>query len=193
MNNKSYLGGCVIQNDIGTYAPQVWDKLIELYSPKSVIDVGCGAGHSLYYFLSKGISGIGVEGFEEAIKRSPVQSNIVQHDYVEGAYVPDNMFDLAWCCEFVEHVEETYLDNFMKTFEKCEYVAMTHAVPGQPGHHHVNCQPASYWIEVFKKYGFDYLENDSLLLRRTLYTESGTWTENGSHVRNTLMVFRKTK
>ena len=43
------------------------------------------------------------------------------------------------------------------------------------------------------KTGFDYLENDSLLLRRTLYTESGTWTENGSHVRNTLMVFSKTK
>jgi hypothetical protein len=28
---------------------------------------------------------------------------------------------------------------------------MTHAVPGQGGHHHVNCQPAEYWIEKMRK------------------------------------------
>lgn len=191
MKDKRHLGGCVIENDIGTYAPQVWDSIIKMYSPKTVIDVGCGAGHSLKYFFSKGLIGIGVEGFEEAINRSPVKENIVKHDYTEGAFVPTSNYDLGWCCEFVEHVEERYLDNFMKTFEKCTYVAMTHAVPGQPGYHHVNCQPASYWIDVFLRYNFQYLNEDSLSLRKCLFKDDGSWTENGSHVRNTLMIFRK--
>jgi SAM-dependent methyltransferase len=189
--NKEHLGGCVITNDIGTFAPQVWDKIIQLYSPKSVIDVGCGAGHSLKYFLDKGLTGLGVEGYVDAINRSPVKSFIVEHDYTLGPYIPSTNFDLAWCCEFVEHVEEKYLNNFMDTFCCCNVVAMTHAVPGQPGYHHVNCQTSQYWINIFKSYNFEYLEKDSLLLRQCLFNVDGSWTENGSHVRNTLMIFKR--
>lgn len=190
----SHLGGCVIEGDGGTFAPQVWDKLLEMYNFKTVIDVGCGAGHSLKYFLDKHLDGIGVEGYREAINRSPVKANIVFHDYTLGEFIISSEFDLAWCCEFVEHVEEKYLSNFMKTFQKCKFVAMTHAVPGQPGFHHVNCQEAKYWIDIFSEYGFDYLEDESLMLRKTLFNSDGSWTPNGSHVRNTLMLFkRKTK
>jgi hypothetical protein len=32
---------------------------------------------------------------------------------------------------------------------------MTHALPGQPGHHHVNCQPSRYWVQRLKGIGFD--------------------------------------
>lgn len=187
----SHLGGCVIEGDGGTFAPQVWDKIIEKFEPKTVIDVGCGAGHSLKYFLDKHLDGIGVEGFQEAIKRSPVRESIVSHDYTKGPFVPPNDFDLAWCCEFVEHVEERYVNNFMRTFEKCKLVAMTHAVPGQPGYHHVNCQEAKYWIDLFSNHGFVYLEEDSLLLRKQLFNPDGSWTPNGSHVRNTLMLFKR--
>ena len=31
---------------------------------------------------------------------------------------------------------------------------MTHAVPGQAGHHHVNCQPQEYWINLLSQKGF---------------------------------------
>lgn len=188
---SNHLGGCVIEGDGGTFAPQVWDKIIELHNPKTVIDVGCGAGHSLKYFLDKHLDGIGVEGYQEAIKRSKVRESIVSHDYTLGEFVPSNDFDLAWCCEFVEHVEEKYVNNFMKTFQKCKLVAMTHGVPGQPGYHHVNCQEAKYWIDLFSKYGFDYLEEESFMLRKTLFNPDGSWTPNGSHVRNTLMIFKR--
>ena len=43
-------------------------------------------------------------------------------------------------------------------FSRCKYVVVTAAPPGQPGHHHVNCRPTEYWIDVFKKYGFEFLE-----------------------------------
>lgn len=188
-----HLGGCIIEGDIGTFAPQIWDKIIEIYKPKTVIDVGCGAGHSLKYFLDKHLDGIGVEGFLPAIERSLVKGNIVVHDYTKGKFTCPSEFDLAWCCEFVEHVEEKYVENFMETFKSCKYVAMTHAIPGQPGYHHVNCQEAKYWIDIFNNYGFDYLEKDSIMMRGLLYNEDGSWKPNGSHVRSTLMIFRRRK
>lgn len=189
----NHLGGCFLQGDIGTYAPQVWDKLIEKYNVKSVLDVGCGPGYSLLYFLQKNIVGMGIEGYLPAIEASPVKNNIIIHDYTSGPYIPFNQFNLAWCCEFVEHVEEKFLNNFMETFTRCDYVAMTHAVPGQPGYHHVNCQPSEYWINIFEKWNFEYLKEDSLSFRQLLYNPDGTWTPNGSHVRSTLMIFKKKK
>ncbi len=202
---KSYLGGCLIESnypyygdgDIGTWAPQVWNKLIEWYNPKTVIDVGCGAGHSLKYFIDKNIEGLGIEGFLPAIEASLVRNYIKTHDYVEGEFIPEKTYDLGWCCEFVEHVEEKYMNNFMKTFESCKVVAMTHAVPGQEGYHHVNCQNADYWINAFNKIGFDYLEKESLECRDSLpvwqHDDRGNaiGIPNGGHVRNTLMIFSK--
>ena len=101
---------------------------------------------------------------------------------------------MSWCCEFVEHVEEKYVHNFMKTFNECSLVAMTHGVPGQPGHHHVNCQTPEYWIKHFKEYGFNYLEDYSISLRKLLPDWDSINTDfvpNGGHVKNTLMIFKK--
>jgi hypothetical protein len=39
---------------------------------------------------------------------------------------------------------------------------MTHALQGQEGYHHVNCQPASYWIALMGQRGFSVaLYNDN--------------------------------
>ena len=48
------------------------------------------------------------------------------------------------------------MDNYMKTFKDshAKYLIVTHAVPGQGGHHHVNCQDEDYWFDAFGKYGF---------------------------------------
>ena len=42
----------------------------------------------------------------------------------------------------------------METFKLCKFVVVTHAYPGQGGHHHVNEQEKEYWVQLFKKYGF---------------------------------------
>ena len=74
-------------------------------------------------------------------------------------------FDLCWCCEFVEHVYEKYITNFINDFKKCKYLAMTFAEIGQGGHHHVNENTEEYWIFTLKNFGFDFLENDTKILR----------------------------
>ena len=116
-----------------------------------------------------------------------------------GEFIPTKKYDMTWCCEFVEHVEDQYLHNFMKTFNMFDVVAMTHGVPGQPGYHHVNCQESEYWIKLLSDYGFEYLESTSLSLRDSIpdyypgdvFDGTPPNLQFGGHVKNTLMVFKK--
>jgi len=91
-------------------------------------------------------------------------------------------YDAVWSCEFVEHVEEVFSENFLKTFDFADKIFMTHAVVGQEGYHHVNCQNTEYWIEKIEKRGYKY-NNDLSIYLRTLTDKI--------HVKNTLLVFEK--
>jgi hypothetical protein len=83
-----------------------------------------------------------------------------------------DIYDLAWCAEFVEHVEQQHMANWMATLQRCRYVCMTFAVPGQHGHHHVNEQPEEYWLDRFHQAGFDHLADESASLRATADDEA---------------------
>jgi len=186
--NKDHLGGCILNDtvgDINTWCPCLWDILVELTNAKSVIDVGCGVGYSVKYFSDKGLSVFGVDGLQDVLEHSPVRDQIVIHDYTKSPYTLDHSVDLAWSCEFVEHIEEQFMENFMKTFDGCRYVAMTHAFPGQDGYHHVNCQFPQYWIKQFSDRGFRYLESETEMLKQSIADKPyGHW------VRNSFMLFK---
>lgn len=159
----THLGGYVQGGDAATWFPDLWRWLVEERGVRSVIDVGCGEGQALNYFRDAlGCQAIGVDGVPQ---NDPY---IVEHDYTTGpldyALASDQAkdvaaglngrFDLAWCCEFIEHVEERYLLNFASSFLLAPLVLLTHAEPGQGGHHHVNCRPAVYWVAVMAGAGF---------------------------------------
>jgi hypothetical protein len=142
-----YLGGHenVTQFDTGAF-----DYLVSHFGVRSMLDIGCGLPGMVYYAKSKGIKAVGVDGDPSIGHDFPV---IVLHDYVRGPlYLGE--FDLGWSVEFVEHVEEQYIRNFMETFAGCRQVFITAAVPSQPGYHHVNCQLGDYWISRFEAAGF---------------------------------------
>jgi SAM-dependent methyltransferase len=185
IENKSHLGGYIVGltdfGDPNTYATEVWDWMID-NNIKSVLDVGCGEGHSTKYFLEKGIHSIGIEGGEKAYTNSLVKSNLILHDFVESPFIPNEVFDAIWCCEFVEHVEEQFSENFLKTFDFGKKIFMTHAVVGQEGYHHVNCQNSDYWIKKIEARGFVYNHELSIFLRSIT---------NKLHIKNTLIVFEK--
>lgn len=146
--DRPHLGGYLLGGDPGSWYPALWEWLLRKYGVKSVIDVGCGEGHSLRWFAKRGCDVLGVEGIAQPDHR------IDTHDFCDGPFIPDRVFDLAWCCEFVEHVGAEFEENFLETFEFTGMVAMTHGLPGQGGHHHVNCQPPAYWIERLRTHGF---------------------------------------
>lgn len=154
--SEEHLGGAYLDcPDTNTFMPDIWQWLIDRHQIKSVIDVGCGAGWNTVWFHDRGLYAVGVEGWPEAIAktRMPMQRMIV-HDYTKGPLESSRRFDLCWSSEFVEHVEEQFVPNFMATFKCAKRVCMTYATPGQTGFHHVNEQPFEYWIERMKENGF---------------------------------------
>jgi len=162
-----HLGGYVSGGDPATYFPEVWDDLGRYH--RSVIDVGCGDGAALAYFRGLGCEVLGVEGVPQD------DPDIVLHDYTAGPYVPDRTFDLCWSCEFVEHVDERYVPNFLETFRAARTVVMTHAFPGQPGQHHVNCQPPEYWVAMMLAAGFELDRERTLRLRSLAMGNTYLW------------------
>lgn len=165
IEKEKYLGGYIPGGDKETYAKEIWDWIIQ-HNYKSIIDIGCGEGYAVKYFIDNGCDAIGIEGGSNAIMNSPIKNKIKQHDYTLGPYIPDKKYDAAWCCEFVEHVEQKYENNFLQTFSMCKSIFLTHAIPGQDGYHHVNCQNAIYWIAKMKSIDFIFDENLSTDLRK---------------------------
>jgi len=164
---QDHLGGCALGGDGATYYPQMWSYMVKEYHIKSVIDIGCGKAFSADYFKHLGATVRGVEGCREAVEKSFLEpEEIVLHDYEnDGPYIPKEVFDLAWSCEFVEHVEESHMKNFFETFKRCRFLALTFAIPGQGGHHHVNEQFGEYWISHLAKEGFVLEEEKTHQLR----------------------------
>lgn len=184
---EEHLGGFYTTIDSGSHCPKMFKYLVDNLGIKSVLDVGCGMGRQMQEFMKYCDDVVGIDGSQYAVENSPVKENIFQHDFTVGKLETEDRYDLCWCCEFVEHVDEYYVDNFLSTFAFCKYVAMTHAVPGQGGHHHVNCQSKEYWIEKMKEYGFEYDEGFTDKLKEISKTEE----DSEKHFSSTGLFFKK--
>lgn len=124
--------------------PAVLRYLVERYDIRSMLDVGCGPGGMLDEAVALGVIAIGIDGDPFVCEQD---RRIVCHDFTQGPWAAAP-YGLIWCTEFVEHVEEVYLGNVLTTFSTGRVLYLTAAPPGFPGHHHVNCQPESYWINL---------------------------------------------
>ena len=183
-----HLGGFIPGGDPDTVYPEMWQWLIDTWEVKSVIDIGCGEGTALSYFREHGCNVLGVEGVEQP------DADIYQFDFTTCPFDPEQEFpgrtfeyDLAWSAEFVEHVDEAYIPNFMPCFRAARFALITHGEPGQPGWHHVNNQPAEYWRGVFAGAGFEF---DAGLTAMTRAASSAN-TRTFNHYRRSGLAFRR--
>jgi SAM-dependent methyltransferase len=155
--DDGHLGGCNISGDPGLELPKMWAFLIDKFNIKSVIDVGCGFGYHVKTFKDLfDLEVLGIEGSNKVVELSLAPELISCHDYTTGKFIPDKTYDMCWSVEFVEHVDSLFVNNFIETFKRCRVLVMTHGVPGQGGHHHVNEQPAEYWIKLLEENGFEF-------------------------------------
>ena len=180
---EGHLGGFYTTVDKASHCPEMFKYLVENLDINSVLDIGCGMGYQMQEFMKYCDEVVGVDGSEYATSNSPVKESIFKHDFSVGELETEDRFDLCWCCEFVEHVKEEFRDNFLSSFAFCKYVAMTHAVPGQGGHHHVNCQSREYWVEHMSRFGFEFDEEMTDQLKELA--------GKGTHYGNTGLFFRK--
>lgn len=171
---NEHLGGAYLEcNDANTFMPDNWQYLIDKYAIKSVCDVGTGGGWNARWFLDAGLRVIGVEGWKEALAKNQLpQENLIEHDYANGPLVVPPT-DLAWCSEFVEHVEERFIPNYVATFKCCKYLCMTHGEPGQHGHHHVTLKESEWWYKTLLDYGLVVDQEETLYLRSTDHWKAG--------------------
>ena len=135
------------------------------------------------YLASLGKTVAGIDGSPSAIADNRMPDRVVQHDFTEGPYVPDKVYDVVWSAEFVEHVAEEYRDNYLAAFKAGKQLCMTYAAPGQGGYHHVNEQPEEYWVEWLASEGFLFDPYVSSNLR--ILVPEG----QGRHVRDRLLCF----
>lgn len=187
-----HLGGYRAGGDAATFYPELWTWLVHELGLRSVIDVGCGEGHSTDYFAHeietktrlRGGYVMGVDGVPQ-----PDNSRVSLHDYTEGPLIPGcAIFDLCWCCEFVEHVEEQYVPNFLVTFEHADVLLMTHAEPGQQGYHHVNLQTMGYWVRrVEEETSLEFDPELTRLTRALASANPSPW----NHYRRSGLAFRR--
>jgi hypothetical protein len=184
MSNE-HLGGAYDVGDGNTYMPDVFGYLAVRYELKSVLDIGAGYGHNLKWFADNCLCNVkGIEGMKEYVDKFLVPSAAIHHDFTTGPAPIAQPFDLAWSSEFVEHVEEKFIKHYMPAFQLCRHAVITHAEPGQAGHHHVTLHSTKWWVAKFAEFGFDWDEPETNLLRRTDRWRSG-WG------RRTLTVFHQ--
>lgn len=145
----------ILHGDPETWSPSLWLWSMSALNIRSVLDIGCGEGHCAAFYRDYGCDVLGVDGSELALRDSQIPKRHRQHDFTKGAYLPDRQFDMVWCSEFVEHVDEEYTHNFLQTFTfASRYILMTFAEPGQVGWHHVNCQKQTYWEHKLDGVGY---------------------------------------
>ena len=157
----------------------VLNRLIEKYEVKSIIDIGCGPGGMKVLCDSLNVDWYGIDGDPEVMKTT---DHSLLYDFTQGTPVIDREFDLAWSTEFLEHIEEKYIPNFLPLFQKAKIVCCSAGLPGWPGHNHVNCQPPEYWIDVFKDYGFEY-DGEYTDYLKSISVPERVWNKDEENVR----------
>jgi SAM-dependent methyltransferase len=131
------------------------DRAIDLWQPRSVLELGCGTGKVLDYLLTKGVLDVyGLEGSAEALKVAAHPELMRQVDLAKLVDL-GRKFDLVYTFEVAEHIRPDSAEEFVRTCTRhADRVLMSAAQPGQGGLGHLNEQPPAYWIALFERRGF---------------------------------------
>jgi SAM-dependent methyltransferase len=170
-DTEPHLGGNIAEGDPFTFSPVAWEYTINRFAISSVLDLGSGMGNAAAFFHRKGMRVLAVDGFDENVRKAIYPT--VKIDLCTSPVVCK--VDLVHCQEVVEHIDEKHVDNLLTSLCCGRYVLMTHALPGQGGHHHVNLQPRGYWIDHMRRRGYSYLEEDSNRIRDLAWSEGARY------------------
>ena len=130
--------------------------LFERYTPRSVLDVGCGLGTWLSVVKELGVSDIvGVEGSWLDPKLARVPAACITTADLEQPFDLRRRFDLAMTLEVAEHLSDKAAESFVESLTRhADVVLFSAAIPFQGGHHHVNERFPEYWRKLFALRGY---------------------------------------
>lgn len=135
----------------------VCGALTNLIPFDTVLDLGCGNGFLLDAMLALGKDARGVELSPEVVPLLPahLRDRVQIADAVRLGRV--GRFDLVACVEVAEHIPADASTTLVDTIaaNAGRWVYFTAASPHQPGHGHINCRPQFFWMNEFRKRGFE--------------------------------------
>lgn len=151
----------------------------EVFAPKSLIDIGCGAAYIVESFAEK-IPVLGVDGSAGALAAQSDKARrcCIQRDLTTEP--PEELvgsLEFAVCIEVGEHLPAEDVDALMAWFAHADRVLFTAAPPGQGGCQHLNEQPPEYWRQKFARLGFFYDEHKTARWQESActYTQGCPW------------------
>lgn len=147
------------------------EVLCSMYSPETVLELGCGTGRTLLPFHERGIEVRGVDRSSHALEISPLPGEYLDLHDLRESYNADRSYDLVLSLEVLEHIPEEYEDVLVESIVRGGDIAVVSAAPPTPpmqGKHHVNEKPREYWIEKFTDKGLEYSQEDTRSLRNEL-------------------------
>jgi SAM-dependent methyltransferase len=138
-----------------TSAEVIVPIVMDLVSPKSVIDVGCAEGRWLSVFSKAGAKIFGIDGSWVKPERLVIPKEQFQSVNLEKPFRVDRSADLAMTLEVAEHLPDSSADGFIESLVKLAPVILfSAAIPMQGGSHHINEQWPDYWARKFSKHGY---------------------------------------
>lgn len=132
------------------------NHLHTIWSPKSVVDVGCGRGTWLAAWAKRGITRLlGIDGnWNSKEQMLDPRIQFVATDLDQRINM-DSHFDLAMSLEVGEHLKPEVSENFVESISKlADAVLFSAAYVGQGGENHINTRPHSFWAELFFARGY---------------------------------------
>lgn len=135
--------------------------LISTFDIKRFIDLGCGGGGMVEAALERGISSIGIDGDPAIDPEYVIDFNLPDPDEMERLMADISTPSgkrLVFSTEFVEHVAEEYIPNFLPVFAQADVIFLSHGLPLQFGHHHVTLKDSQFWIDRIVPLGFTHHE-----------------------------------
>jgi SAM-dependent methyltransferase len=137
-------------------AAAVVPLVIELFQPKSVVDVGCGTGLWLSAFRERGVTDVfGIDGSWVESTRLEIPKTLFREYDLTRPVELDRTFDLAICLEVAEHLPSDVGQLLVGSLTRLAPVILfSAAIPFQGGSGHINERWPSYWSDLFAACGY---------------------------------------
>ena len=137
-------------------ALEIVPLFIDWLNPRSVVDVGCGAGAWLSVFHQFGVTdSLGIDGaWVDQTKLEISSQKFVTWDLKEMLQV-GRRFDLILSLEVAHLLAPNRAESFVRSLAGLgPTIAFSAGVPGQWGRLHLNEQWPAYWARLFEQSGF---------------------------------------